>query len=292
MDQDKSRGGRRHERNRYRRRGAPQGRSALHHRQRPLHRRHQPARPGLRLFPSLAARPCHDQIDRRQGGGRHARRAGGAHRRGACRRQDRQSDLRLDDPFQGRLADEDGGASGARQRQGLSCRRSGRGRDRRDAGAGARRRRKGQGRLRGAAGGRRSGAGAEAGRAANPRRRAQQHHLSVASRRPRRRPRPRSNRPSTSPSSTSSTTGWCRTRSSRARRSANTIPARGSLHAVEHHAEPARRAARHRGLRRHGAGAQAARDRARCRRRLRLEDFHLSRGSRGAVGVANASAGR
>ena len=30
-------------------------------------------------------------------------------------RQDRQSDLRLDDPFQGRLADEDGAASGARR---------------------------------------------------------------------------------------------------------------------------------------------------------------------------------
>ena len=32
------------------------------------------------------------------------------------RRQDRQSDLRLDDPLQGRLADEDGGASGDRRR--------------------------------------------------------------------------------------------------------------------------------------------------------------------------------
>ena len=59
----------------------------------------------------------------------------------------------------------------------------------------------------------------------------------------------------------------------------------GELHAVEHDAEPARGAARHRRLRRHGAGAQAARDRARRRRRLRLEDFHLSRGSGGAVGV-------
>ncbi len=41
----------------------------------------------------------------------------------------------------------------------------------------------------------------------------------------RRPPTPRSRRPSTSPSSTSSTTGWCRTRSSRAPRSANTMPA-------------------------------------------------------------------
>ena len=45
-------------------------------------------------------------------------------------------------------------------RQGLPCRRCGRGGDRRDAGAGQGRRREGQGRLRGAAGGRRSGQGA------------------------------------------------------------------------------------------------------------------------------------
>ena len=108
---------------------------------------------------------------------------GGAHRRRACRRQDRQSDLRLDDPFQGRLADENGGASGARHRQGLPCRRCRRGGDRRDAGAGARRRRESQSRLRGAARRRRSGGGAKTGRAANPRHRAEQHHLSMASRR-------------------------------------------------------------------------------------------------------------
>ena len=53
----------------------------------------------------------------------------------------------------------------------------------------------------------------------------EQHHLPVAPRRRRRRPTPRSSRRSTSPSSTSSTTGWCRTRSSRAPRSANTMPA-------------------------------------------------------------------
>ena len=82
----------------------------------------------------------------------------GPHRRRTCRRQDRQSHLRLDDPFQGRLADEDGAASGARQRQGLPCRRSGRGGGCRNAGAGARCRREGQSRLRGAAGRRRSGA--------------------------------------------------------------------------------------------------------------------------------------
>ena len=50
-----------------------------------------------------------------QGRVRHAGRGCGAHRRRTRRRQDRQSHLRLDDPFQGRLADEDGAASGARR---------------------------------------------------------------------------------------------------------------------------------------------------------------------------------
>ena len=58
------------------------------------------------------------------------------------------------------------------------------------------------------------------------------------------------------------------------------------LHALEHDAEPACRAARALGLRRHGAGAQAARDRAGRRRRLRLEDLHLSGRSRLPVGGA------
>ena len=52
------------------------------------------------------------------------------------------------------------------------------------------------------------------------------------------------------------------------------------LDVVEHDAKSARRAPRHLRLCRHGARAQAARHRARCRRRLRLEDFHLSRRSR------------
>ena len=49
-------------------------------------------------------------------------------------------DMRLDDPFQRRHADEDGAAPGARVRQGQLCRRRGGGSDRRNAGAGARRR--------------------------------------------------------------------------------------------------------------------------------------------------------
>ena len=63
------------------------------------------------------------------------------------------------------------------------------------------------------------------GRAADPRRRAEQHDLPVAPRRHRARPKRRSRPPSTSPSSTSSTTGWCRTRWSRAPRSPTTMPA-------------------------------------------------------------------
>ncbi len=63
------------------------------------------------------------------------------------------------------------------------------------------------------------------GRAANPRGCAPRTRSISGTSATRRRPRPRSRRPSTSPSSTSSTTAWCRTRSSRARRSANTMPA-------------------------------------------------------------------
>ena len=65
-----------------------------------------------------------------------ARRARGADRRGSRGRQGRRPDLRLDDPFQGRHADEGRAASGARAGQGALRRRPRRGRHRRDAGAG------------------------------------------------------------------------------------------------------------------------------------------------------------
>ena len=231
------------------------------------------------------------KIDRRQGRGRHAGRARGAHRRRACRRQDRQSHLRLDDPFQGRLADEDGAASGARHRQGLPCRRSGRGGDRRDAGAGARCRREGEGRLRVLP--------AVADPAAAQKKGAPQIH-------------------EVAPSNTiyqwhlgdakavdaafKSAKHVTKLDIVNNRLVPNAMEPRAAigeydagtetLHAVEHDAEPARRAPRHRGLRRHGARAQAARDRARCRRRLRLEDFHLSRRGRVRCGRRSRSAGR
>ena len=53
---------------------------------------------------------------------------------------------------------------------------------------------------------------------------------------------------------------------------------REPLHPLQHHPEPACRAAGAVGLRRHRAREQAPRHRARCRRRLRLEDLHLCRG--------------
>ena len=206
-------------------------------------------------------------------------------------RQDRQSDLRLGDHVEGRLADEDVGASGDRQREGEPCRRRGRGGHRRDAGAGEGRGREGQGRLRGAARGRRSRQGAGARRAADPRRRAEQHDLPVASRRPEgdrggvqgRQPRHQARLRQQPP-------GAERDRAARRDRRLRFRQRRAD--AVEHVAEPACRAPRHRGVRRHGAGAQAARDRAGCRRRLRLEDLHLSGRGRLPLGVAQGRTGR
>ena len=60
---------------------------------------------------------------------------------------------------------------------------------------------------------------------------------------------------------------------------------RRALHALHDIAESACRAPGAVGVLQHRAGAQAARDRARCRRRLRLEDLHLSRRDGGAVGL-------
>ena len=60
-----------------------------------------------------------------------ARRRRGLHRRRHRRRQGRRPDLRLDDPFQGRLADEGRRPSRARAGQGALCRRSRRRRHRR-----------------------------------------------------------------------------------------------------------------------------------------------------------------
>ena len=117
-------GGDRHERDRYRRGGAPQGRLPFHHRQGPVHRRRQRGR--ARPAPCSCARRTRTPGSRASTPRRGEAMPGvlavltGAE---LADRQDRQSDLRLDDPFQGRLADEDGAASGARRRQGQLCRR-------------------------------------------------------------------------------------------------------------------------------------------------------------------------
>ena len=156
---------------------------------------------------------------------KHAGRGRRAHRRRSRQRQDRQSDLRLDDPFQGRLADEDGAASGAGVRQGELCRRRGRGGDR------ARRWRK----ARDAAEKVKVDyevlpAVADPAKAKPKARRKSTrisprtrftNGISATPRRPTRLLPP----PSTSPSSTSSIIAWCRTRWSRAPRWPNTTPA-------------------------------------------------------------------
>ena len=67
---------------------------------------------------------------------------------------------------------------------------------------------------------------------------------------------------------------------------------RRAFHALHDVAEPACRAPRAVGVLQHRAGAQAAGDGARRRRRLRLEDLHLSRRDGGAVGLQEGAAGR
>ncbi len=91
--------------------------------------------------------------------------------------------LRLDDPFEGRLADEGGRASRAGARQGALCRRPRRRRHRRHLCAGARRGREDRRRLRRAAGRRRHRDRRQSRPAAGARRRAQQHRLQLAYRR-------------------------------------------------------------------------------------------------------------
>ena len=167
------------------------------------------------------------------------------------------------------------------QRQGLLCRRPRRGGDRRDARSGTRRCRESHGRLRGAASGSRSRDRGE--RDPDPRGRAAQHDLPVAARRRQgggaglqvRRPCDEA-RPRQQPAGAQ--------RHGAARRDRRLRRRHRELHPVEHDPESACRAARDCSLRRDGAGAQAAGDRTRRRRRLRLEDLHLSRRGRVPVG--------
>ena len=96
----------------------------------------------------------------------------------------------------------------------------------RHQGPGARRRRGGRDHLQGTAVGHRRVEGDGQGPAANPSGGGKQPDLRLGARQCRRRPPRRSNRPRMSSSSTSSTTGWCRTRWSRAPPSATTTRAR------------------------------------------------------------------
>ena len=120
-------------------------------------------------------------------------------------------------------------------------------------------------------------------RAADPRRRAEQHDLPVAPRRQRRDGSRVQGRQSRHQARHHQQPAGAE-RDRAARRDRRLRCRQRRAHAVEHIAEPARRAPRHRGVRRHGAGAQAARDRAGCRRRFRLEDLHLSRKRSSASG--------
>ena len=245
----------------------------------------------LRLFPALSPRPCQDQGGRLHGRGENAGRARGSHRRRACRRQGRQSHLRLDDYVQGRHADEDGAAPGARAREGEPCRRRGRRRRRRNAGAGQGRRREGPRRLRAAARGDRSCQGAGGGHAANPRGRGAQHHLSMAPGRSEGlRSRVQSGTPRDPARLHQQPPGAQCDRAARGDRRIRCGHRRP--HPLEHHAESACGAPGHFRLRRHRARAQAARDRAGCGRRLRLQDLHLSGRGRLPLGGAQRSAGR
>ena len=120
--------------------------------------------------------------------------------------------------------------------------------------------------------------------AADPRRGAQQHRLSVAPGRQgqgrcrlRRGQARHQDRPRQQPADPQ------RHRAARGHRRLRLRP--GQLHALHHQPEPARGAAGAGGLHRHRARAQAARDRPRRRRRLRLQDLHLRRGDGVPVGL-------
>ena len=77
-----------------------------------------------------------------------------------------------------------------------------------------------------------------------------------------------------------------------ARRDRRVRPRHRRFHPVYDQPEPARRAPDHLGLHRRRAGAQAARDRARRGRRLRLQDLRLRRGVRLPARREEDSAGR
>ena len=218
------------------------------------------------------------------GGDEDAGRGRRADRPADRRRQDRQPDLRLGDQLQGRHADEDGRMAGDGAGNRALRRPGGRGRDRRDQEPGAGRGRSRGRRLRGTAGRCRHSRRDQAGRAAASSRGAGQRDLRLDHRR-----RSRDGRGLQG----GGQCGLARhhqqpagaERDGAARGDRRIRRAGRAFHALHDLAEPACRPPRAVGVLQHRAGAQAARDRARCRRRLRLEDLHLSGGDGGAVGV-------
>ena len=274
-----------------RRRGAPQGRSPLHHRQGPLHRRHQPARPSLRLFRPLPARSCDDQIDRQQGRFRMPGVVGVL--TGAELAGDKIGNLicgwmiHSKDGSPMKVAPHPALATGKACHVGdpvavVVAETLAQARDAAEkvkveyavlpaVADPAAAQKKGAPQIHEVA----------------PNNTIYQWHLgdqkavdaAFKSAKPCHQTRHHQQSP-----------GAERHRAARRHRRIRCRHRR--FHAVEYVAKSACRPSRHLGLHRHGARAQAARHRAGCRRRLRLEDIHLSRRSRGAVGVEATSAGR
>ena len=142
-------------------------------RRRPLHRRHQPAGPGLRGDGAEHRCPRRDSWRRHHGRQGHAGRARGADRRRSCRLWRAQVQPAAQESR--RLADPLHAAAGARRRQGALRRRSGRLCDRGNRRAGQGRRRSGGARYRAVARGGQCARRREARRAAGLGRRAGQY---------------------------------------------------------------------------------------------------------------------
>ena len=182
-------------------------------------------------------------------------------RQGAEGRRHRQHHLRLDDPFQGRLADEDGRVVAAGGRQGALCRRRGRGGGGRHQGPGARCRRGGRDRLQGTARGYRRVEGDGRRPAANPSGGGKQPDLRLGDRQSGRDrggvPEGRACRQARHHQQPAGAERDGAARGTRRLRQGG-----GPLHLLDDVAEPASRQAGDERLLQHRAGEQAARDRA------------------------------
>ena len=129
--------------------GAAQGRPDAAARPGPLHRRRQPAGPGLCGDGAQPDRPRRHPRDRHRGRAQNAGRARRLYRRRSEGLRPAQMRRAVQQPR--RLADEEAAAPGAGDRQGALCRRPGRLRRRRDRARGQGRGRSGRGRYRAAA---------------------------------------------------------------------------------------------------------------------------------------------